>query len=122
MIGKNVDVDLLKAVYPFSIPVEVLIHNLEELEAVGLLIKDHDREQWSFRSLLDRDTINEIVPQSQRRCLHAKVAAVLSCNPLNVRFRKGESSDLRFRFLKRRLRIIGRSLASALRTLQRKEF
>jgi len=44
----------------------------------GFLLEDKESAIWMFRSMLDRDSVNEFVPQSQRRLLHAKVAAVLS--------------------------------------------
>ena len=78
MVGKNITVDLLAAIYPFPLPTEVIRMNLEELEAAGFVTRTTDNGVWSFKSMLDRDALNDIVPQSQRRFLHARLAAAMS--------------------------------------------
>eukprot|EP00210_Caulerpa_lentillifera_P006470 g6182.t1 len=78
VIGKNITVELLEAVYPFTIDRKSIKRSLSELVETGFLQEDKENAIWVFRSMLDRDSVNEFVPQSQRRLLHAKVAAVLS--------------------------------------------
>jgi class 3 adenylate cyclase/tetratricopeptide (TPR) repeat protein/energy-coupling factor transporter ATP-binding protein EcfA2 len=74
VIGREFDAALLDATYPLALPAEGLAHHLEEMIDKEFLAHADESGRLHFRHGLIQDSVYQLLPFSQRRALHERVA------------------------------------------------
>lgn len=76
VMGNFVDVQLLCNFYPIPTSVDTLRQQLAELEDLNFLTTEEQDDVWEF-NMVERDVVYEMLPFTQRRQLHARLAQTL---------------------------------------------
>lgn len=83
VVGHNATVELATSIYPYATHFHAVESDFLELEDTGLLLVEEENQILSlnFNCTTTRDIIYALIPNEQRRNLHAKMAEVVQSIP-----------------------------------------
>ncbi|GMH42293.1 hypothetical protein BSKO_10212 [Bryopsis sp. KO-2023] len=83
VIGADITAQVIREVYPYNTYEYDVEMDMVELEGVGFITRcedtrhSHRTQRWRFNNQVARDAVYGLIPNGQRRRLHAKFAQVL---------------------------------------------